>query len=103
MEALTHSGAYVLGIDARLPDGSAIARAWRATVRAVHEETPSVPAIRFHGLRHSFATFMAQKGVPLPILQALLGHANIQTTMIYSHVQPSSAVETARAVAGFLE
>lgn len=39
-----------------------------------------------HTLRHTFATHLANAGVPLPELQALLGHADIKSTMIYVHV-----------------
>ncbi len=41
--------------------------------------------IHFHSLRHSAATIMIMKGAPLPTVQKILGHTNIQTTMIYTH------------------
>lgn len=42
---------------------------------------------RFHDLRHTFATRLKENGVGIDDIKELLGHANIETTMRYSHIQ----------------
>ncbi len=42
---------------------------------------------KLHTLRHTFAAHLAMKSVDLPTIQKLMGHADIQTTMIYVHLQ----------------
>src|SRR5262249_41643740 len=46
--------------------------------------------ISWHILRHTFASHLAIKGVPLHVVQELLGHSTITMTMRYAHVAPSA-------------
>jgi integrase len=45
---------------------------------------------RIHDLRHTAASFMVARGVPLHVVKEVLGHSTIQTTMRYSHLQPGA-------------
>lgn len=46
--------------------------------------------IGWHTLRHTFASHLVMKGVPLPAVQMLLGHSTITMTMRYTHLAPST-------------
>lgn len=62
-----------------------------------------LPPIRFHDLRHSCLSLLAQQGEPIRDLQALAGHASAAFTMQrYTHHYGTSAGRTARAMDGIL-
>ncbi|HUO50265.1 MAG TPA: tyrosine-type recombinase/integrase [Candidatus Paceibacterota bacterium] len=46
--------------------------------------------IGWHTLRHTFASQLVMRGVPLTAVQALMGHSTITTTMRYAHLAPST-------------
>ena len=55
--------------------------------RLLHPETQNVRPISPHSLRHTAATLALNHGATIRQVQAMLGHADIQTTMIYLHEQ----------------
>lgn len=45
-----------------------------------------LPDVGIHALRHTALSWLAMKGVPVPVMQRFAGHADIKTTMLYCHV-----------------
>jgi integrase/recombinase XerD len=64
-----------------LPDASA-----RAAFVKARDACGFNSNFRPHSLRHSFATHMLERGVDIRIIQMLLGHSRLRSTMIYTHL-----------------
>jgi site-specific recombinase XerD len=65
-----------------------VSKSFKKNIRAVglSEE------YHFHTIRHSTASNLAQMGVPVPIIQQILGHSNLQTTMLYTHTNVNDLI-----------
>ena len=81
------------------PDGAALGHStmqhalWRAARLA------GLRRIGWHTLRHSFASHLVMRGVPLKVVQELMGHATVQMTMRYSHLAPGMKVDAVNLLA----
>jgi integrase len=65
-------------------DRSKVTKRFKAACRAA-----GVPVVRFHDLRHTFGTRLAASGEAMRTIQEFLGHADSETTQIYTHYAPS--------------
>ncbi len=69
--------------------GEPLTPAGLRTIFRYHRARSAVPAGAPHALRHTFGTAMAEAGVDLAVMQALLGHAHVDTTARYIHLAPT--------------
>lgn len=69
--------------------GAPLTAAGLRTIFRYHRELTGVAGGHPHALRHTFGTVLAEAGVDLAVMQALLGHAHVDTTARYVHLAPA--------------
>lgn len=69
--------------------GQPLTPAGLRTIFRYHRARAGVPGGYPHALRHTFGTALAEAGVDLAVMQALLGHAHVDTTARYVHLAPT--------------
>jgi integrase len=70
-------------------------RAWQAALRRAE-----LPGVRWHDLRHTWASWHVQAGTPLAVLKELGGWASLDMVMRYAHLAPGHLAEHAERIAG---
>jgi site-specific recombinase XerD len=68
------------------PDGRYSVKGLSWIMRETLKKTDIRKSVTLHSLRHSYATHLLEDGLNILIIKKLLGHAKIETTMIYLHV-----------------
>ena len=61
------------------------------------------PNVRIHDLRHSFASLLVSGGASLPMIGAMLGHTQVQTTQRYAHLYDEPMREAAERVGNVID
>ena len=95
---LTNSSALFVSLKGRRRGRPMTAAGLRSLFRH-HRLISRVPLANPHRLRHTFGSDMVRAGISLPALMHLMGHAKIQTTMLYVQIAPQDVWrEYARAI-----
>jgi integrase len=76
-----------------------VRHAWLTALRKAKIATPYT----WHDLRHTAASWMRQRGVPLDIVQKILGHTDIKSTERYAHIGEQTHVDAVAAIAAIFD
>jgi integrase len=71
---------------------------WPAICKAA-----GINGLRVHDLRHSYASFLVSAGLSLPVIGALLGHTQPQTTARYAHLHDDPLRKATERVGALIE
>lgn len=89
------------------PQAAGIAQArlpWRVTIPVLRDRfararvDSGLRDVRFHDLRHTYASWLAQDGASMAMIRDLLGHASMQTTSRYAHLGRQDLIAATRRV-----
>lgn len=69
--------------------GRPLSPAGLRTIFRYHRDKTGVATAHPHALRHTFGTGLAEAGVDLPVIQELLGHAHVDSSVGYIHLAPT--------------
>jgi len=65
------------------------------------KQKAKVHDLRFHDLRHTVGTRLAEQGVPVPVIKEILAHSDIRTTMRYVHSSSSQMVNAMNVLSSY--
>jgi integrase len=74
----------------------------KAHEKVIKDHFPNDP-FTIYTFRHTYGTRHSQAGTELPVLAELMGHSNIQTTMIYVHAARKQKIEATAKLHAFVE
>lgn len=80
------------------PDGERIVSVKSSFRHALR--SAGIAGVRFHDLRHTCGSWMAQKGVPIGHIAAVLGHSTLRMSERYSHLAPANARDAVALLEG---
>ncbi|HEY2999837.1 MAG TPA: tyrosine-type recombinase/integrase [Acidimicrobiales bacterium] len=79
--------------------GRPVARNRAADVMRAASDRAGAPTVRFHDLRHFYASALIRRGLSVKVVQARLGHASaVETLDVYGHLWPDDEDRTRQAV-----